>query len=217
MEKIVTMHVNDLIPNNWNPNRMTDSQIEHLNRSMLKTEKLSPGGIQPIIAMKVEDNDKSVILDGEHRWRERKALYENGHPGFGDITVILIDENVLSEEEARVLTLNMNKIRGSPDPVLLAQIITDLHKTMSYDEIKEELDYDDIEVDSMKMIIDAPDFEDIRIEAEEDLISLTFQIAAEDMDFVRQTLSDVRQDTGLKSRGDALVHIFKEYNDNAEK
>jgi hypothetical protein len=194
---------------------MNDKQVEHLKREMLKREKLSPGGLQPIIAMKVEGHDKHIILDGEHRWQQRKILFEAGHPGFENITTILVDEKDLTENEAKILTLNMNKIRGSPDPILLAQIITDLHNDMSYDEIKEELDYDDIEVDSMKMIVEAPEFEDVHIEDEVDFVSLTFQIPAEEMDFVRQTISDVRQEEGdISSRGEALIHILKRYQED---
>jgi hypothetical protein len=194
----MTLHVDELEPNTWNPNRLTDKQVDHLKREILKREKLSPGGLQPIIAMMVSGHDKKTILDGEHRWQQRKILYEAGHIGFENITTIVVDEKALTESEAKILTLNMNKIRGAP-------------------QIREELDYDDIEVDSMKMIVEAPDYEDIPVEEEVDYISLTFQIPAEEMDFVRQTISDVRQsENEISSRGDALIYIMKNYNERGE-
>lgn len=213
MEQQKILDVNDIEPNKWNPNRLTDRQIEHLKRSMLKTEKLSPGGLQPILVMKIDGRDKYTIIDGENRWRERKFLAENGHPGFKKVSAIVIEG--IDEDEAKVISLNMNKIRGQPDPILLAQLISDLHENMDYDELKEELDYDDIEVDAMEMMAEEPDFDeidddDLEIE-EEDTRTWSCQVPMEEYEFVRDTIQDVQEEEQYKDRGDALIHVLKRY------
>ena len=211
IENFEILDVDDIEPNTWNFNRMTDRQIEHLKREILRTEKLSSGGLDPIVVVKFEDRDKYTIIDGEHRWRERKFLAENGHPGFRKVNAIVI--RGITEREAKILTHNLNKIRGEPDPRALAELVVDLHKDMSYDEISDLLGYDDLELEMMETMLSEPEDLDEEFEKEEsEYVTFSCQIPAEDAELVKRTISDVRMEERIKERGKALVHIMKEYN-----
>ncbi|MFH7835142.1 MAG: ParB/RepB/Spo0J family partition protein [Candidatus Aenigmatarchaeota archaeon] len=112
--EIKNININEIIPNPWNPNIMEDDIYQHLKREYERV-----GYLQPILVRK--KNDKYEIIDGEHRWRAAKEF------GLNEITCIIIE---LDDEQAKLTTINMNKIKGTNDPYKLSLLIKDLNKTI---------------------------------------------------------------------------------------
>lgn len=100
-----------LYPNNWNPNRMSQTiyqkEVESIRRF---------GMIDPVLARE-QGEGKYQIIDGEHRWRACKEL------GYKEVPCVVID---VDEPTAKRLTITMNELRGDADPILLSEMLADL-------------------------------------------------------------------------------------------
>ena len=135
--------INDLLPNEWNPNRQNDHDFELLLRSMEED-----GFTQPIVAVKKDDGVGYKIVDGEHRWRAANTL------GFEEVPVAIVPMN---EEQAKIATLRHNRARGSEDVDLTAQLIRDLEKVGALDWAQDSLMLDQAEIDKLLEDIPAPE------------------------------------------------------------
>ncbi len=104
----------DLEENPWNPNILGDRLFSKLKGNIDKE-----GFLDPLLVREFEDG-KYQILDGAHRFRAGKEL------GMEAFPVIVLKG--ISDAGARFLTLNMNNIRGTDDPLLLSRLLTELHE-----------------------------------------------------------------------------------------
>ncbi len=95
--------IDDLHPDPANPRRISDAELEALTRSIREF-----GFVDPIIARR---EDRTVI-GGHQRLVAARRL------GVETVPVVLVD---LSVEQARLLSLALNKIAGSWDEELLAR------------------------------------------------------------------------------------------------
>lgn len=125
--------VEDLRPNPWNPNRLSDYEFELLCRSMEED-----GFTQPIIV----DENTMMIVDGEHRWRAWRAL------GYATIPVHLKDYDPV---QMRISTLRHNRTRGSEDIVRTGKLMHVLEKEGAEDWVKDSLMVDDVEWELLTM------------------------------------------------------------------
>jgi len=141
---IVEIDVTDIRPNPWNPNVMPPAMMEHL-----KKEYKRVGYIQPIVVRPVE-HEKSKpayeMVDGEHRW---KIGIESG---FKTMKAVVVK---LSDEEAKITTVNLNRIKGADDPFKLADLLKDLNQTLELDQISELLNMPITELETMFELSDA--------------------------------------------------------------
>ncbi|MCF6284915.1 MAG: ParB N-terminal domain-containing protein [Candidatus Hydrogenedentes bacterium] len=106
------IRINQLKPNRYNPNRMTDHQFLALKRTIRKE-----GFCGAILVRRSKRG--FVIVDGEHRWRAARDL------GMEKAPCIIGDFN---ESQARALTIKMNQIHGywsAPELVSLLGEIPD--------------------------------------------------------------------------------------------
>ncbi len=101
---IVQIAIDDLIPDPANPRRISDEELESLTRSIREF-----GLVDPIIA---RAEDKTVI-GGHQRLLAARRL------GMKTVPVVLTD---LSQEQARLLNLALNKVSGTWDQELLAHL-----------------------------------------------------------------------------------------------
>lgn len=108
--RIEKINVDKIKPNTWNPNQMTEEQERYLEQEYKRI-----GYVQPIL-VRPKDNYYEII-DGEHRWRIAKKV------GLKEIECVVIE---LSEEEAKLTTINMNKIKGVDNPIKLAELLEEL-------------------------------------------------------------------------------------------
>ena len=100
--------VDELRPDPANPRRISDYQLEALTMSLKEY-----GFVQPVLARR---EDKTVI--GGHQ-----RLVAASRLGYKTVPVTFLD---LTQDQARILNLGLNKISGDWDQELLARLIADL-------------------------------------------------------------------------------------------
>jgi len=168
MKFVKDFPIDDLEPNEWNPNEMSETKYEALKRSLKSGKK----GV--ILALK-RDGEKALIIDGYHRWKAAKEL------GIETFPVLLLEE---SETEAKLDTLRMNNIRGELNVVKLAQLIVDLEKEFSLEWLEKELGFSEGELEQIKEALELPEIEeDEIIPLEDDEIPVEIIIALDPRQF----------------------------------
>lgn len=110
-EKII-VPISQIVANPWNPNVQTKEMFEKGVQSVQKLGMLGSILVRKYAGM-------YQILDGEHRW---KYCQELGHK---EIAVECIIEEV-SDNDAKMLTILLNNLRGKDDIEKRAKIFTDL-------------------------------------------------------------------------------------------
>ena len=105
---ITYLPIKDLRPDPANPRRISDEELEALTRSIREF-----GLIDPIIARR----EDKVVIGGHQRLLAARKL------GMKQVPVVLVD---LSDEQAHLLNLALNRISGSWDQELLARLLADL-------------------------------------------------------------------------------------------
>jgi len=100
--------IDDLHPDPANPRRISDEELESLTRSMRRY-----GLVQPIVVRK----EDSTVIGGHQRLVAARRL------GMDEVPVTYVD---ISEEDAHLLNLALNRISGDWDEELLARLLADL-------------------------------------------------------------------------------------------
>jgi ParB-like chromosome segregation protein Spo0J len=120
--------------NPWNPNKMTPAMRAKLIESIREYGMLDPLTVREI-PTPMTSPQVYEILDGEHRW---EVASDMGILDF-DCTVV----RGLTEAQAKKLTIVMNELHGQADPGKLGDLLGDILKLTSLDELKIALPYDD--------------------------------------------------------------------------
>jgi ParB family chromosome partitioning protein len=105
--EIKKIDINLIDPNPWNPNQMDGGTFAHLLAEFKRV-----GCIQPILVRPVAS--RFQIIDGENRWRAGKEF------GMTSMDAVVKE---MTDDQAKVTTINMNKIKGSDDPIKLAELL----------------------------------------------------------------------------------------------
>lgn len=139
VEEIDTLSV---IPNNYNPNRQSDSEFELLCRSIE-----DDGFTQPILVSRSPtEPGKFILIDGEHRWIAAKTL------GLARIPAVIVEA---TEVQAKIATLRFNRARGTEELTAAAEVLKEIslmtggdlgliQDTLHMDEIELRIMLDDI-------------------------------------------------------------------------
>ena len=106
--EITNLPIRDLRPDPANPRRISDEELESLTRSIREF-----GLIDPIIARR----EDKVVIGGHQRLLAARKI------GLKQVPVVLVN---LSEEQAHLLNLALNKISGTWDQELLARLLGEL-------------------------------------------------------------------------------------------
>jgi hypothetical protein len=112
-----------VLPNDWNPNEMSEQDKKQLILSILDN-----GWTQPIVA----SSDSDLIIDGEHRWQvadsdyiaEREDLTPKGVPA-GHIPVYFIDAG---RKHSMIGTFQQNYAVGSHDSEKLTDLVESIDR-----------------------------------------------------------------------------------------
>ena len=136
LNNIQWLDANLLEANDYNPNAVFSPELRLLERSILKT-----GWVQPVLISR--DN---VIIDGFHRWslsKDSKKIREK-YKGKVPCAVLEVDRG-----EAMVLTVRMNRAKGSHIAVRMSEMVKELIDTHKYDidELASELGATKKEID----------------------------------------------------------------------
>jgi len=125
-------------PNEYNPNR-----IDEKNLAKLKADIQRKGKVPPIV-VRPTGQDEWEIVDGYHRWAILKEL------GHTRVPAVVWE---IDETEAKLKTLQLNYLRGNPIQVRLANLVHDLNRTMTLEDLEAALPYEQAELkDSLALL-----------------------------------------------------------------
>lgn len=85
----------------------------------------------------VENNDRYMIIGGEHRWRAAKVL------GHRTIKCDIFDREKFDEDRQKFQTVRLNVIHGKFSPLKFLELVKDLKQRYSEDVIKEMMKFTD--------------------------------------------------------------------------
>lgn len=155
--------VSKIKPNNWNPNKLQDWQIEKLKDSIKKF-----GFIDPITVRELDDGYYE-ILDGEHRGEailcilsELKNMQDTHWIDKYDskLRALLADDPIkipaisigkITDEQAKQVTLALS-LHGLPDTIALAELLKELDDAIGYEELEKIAPYTKDDLDALLSI-----------------------------------------------------------------
>jgi len=113
IDRVVWMPADDLSANNYNPNIVFTPELRLLETSLLRS-----GWIQPILATR-----EDVIVDGFHRWMLSRTSARLREVYRGMVPVAVLD---LTRAEAIMLTVRINRAKGSHTALKMADLVKEL-------------------------------------------------------------------------------------------
>jgi len=196
--KITEINVEHLTPNPWNPNRMSEPM-----RAKLKAYVERDGLVEPLV---VRPRDEGYeILGGFHRWGIAREL------GYTSVPCVVVD---VDDRRARILSINLNELKGQSLPALLAELIHDLSRDLSFEDLASQLPYDADELRDTLDLLKIPDGLEATLatEAEQQARDkpavITFVV--DDADTVEAAIEQMKA-RGIATRGGALVAMAREF------
>ena len=112
---ITHLPIGDLRPDPANPRRISDEELESLTRAIREF-----GFVDPVIARR----ENKMVIGGHQRLLAARKL------GLKKVPVVLVD---LTEDQAHLLNLALNRISGTWDQELLAHLLADLNAVPDVD------------------------------------------------------------------------------------
>lgn len=117
MVDVKKVNVDEIKPNDYNPNIMAQSKFDALVHNIKEEGEM----LQPILL-----NTENIIIDGEHRWKASKEA------GLTEIWSVIVE----SDEEASIMkTISFNNIQGHFDPLKLNELLNKLMETNRLDSL----------------------------------------------------------------------------------
>ena len=113
--EVTHLPIVELKPDPANPRRISDQEMESLTRSIREF-----GLVEPVVARK-EDH---VVIGGHQRLLAARRL------GLKQVPVVFVD---LSQQQAKLLNLALNRISGSWDQELLGRLLSELNDVPDVD------------------------------------------------------------------------------------
>lgn len=109
-----------LVANDWNPNFVMNVELRLLERSILRQ-----GWIQPIIV-----SADGLVIDGFHRWKLAMESQPIRERYSGMVPVVVM---ALPVPEAMMLTIRINRAKGSHAAFRMAAVVKRLIDQYGYD------------------------------------------------------------------------------------
>ena len=139
--QITDIPTEKLTPNPWNPNRMSP-EIRHKLKEYIKRE----GFVEPIVVR--PKGDGYEILGGFHRWSIAGEL------GYKSVPCVVVN---LDDRKAKILTVNLNEMKGQSMPDLLANLVHDLSREATLQDLETQLPYSLNELKDSVELLKIPD------------------------------------------------------------
>ena len=203
--ELVDIPVDRLVPNPWNPNKMS-FEMYHKLREYIRHE----GMVEPIVVRR--DGDDYQILGGYHRWRVAKELK------YKTVPCALVE---MDDRRAKILSINLNEMKGQSVTALLSELVHDLSKEMSIEDLQTMLPYSETELEDSLELLEIPDgleeFLDEEAERAERERPRILSFVVEDTEPVEAAINEASKRNGGLTRGRALVEIARFYTDEVIK
>ncbi len=131
--------IDSVQPNDWNPNEMDAQMSASLRQGLVEDGWLIS---QSLLIWGTDNRNKrrDVIIDGEHRWTEAKAL------GFSEVPVVKLDG--VSPADARKLTIKLGQKRGRFND-LLPSVLRSIQSELPTIDLSRSLGFDPEELFSI--------------------------------------------------------------------
>ena len=195
---VTEIGVEKLTPNPWNPNRMSEEM-----RAKLKAYLQREGFVEPLVVRPLGEGYQ--ILSGYHRWEIAKEL------DYRTVPCVVVD---LDDKRAKILSVNLNEMKGQSLPNLLGSLIHDLSKELTLEDLETQLPYTINELKDSLELLKIPDGLDAFLEEEaakqarDQPTILSFVV--ENAEIVERAIEAAKTKQGL-TRGKALVEIARAY------
>jgi hypothetical protein len=133
----------DLIdPAPWNPN-VVPPDVMHKLREYIRKEGL----VQPLVVRRL--GERYQMVGGHHRLQVcRDEL------GYSEVPCVVVD---VDEKRAKILAVNLNELSGDPVPALMAELVHDLSRDTSLDDLSTLLPYSTAELKDFEELLKLPD------------------------------------------------------------
>ena len=194
---ITEIGVEELVPNPWNPNRMSEEM-----RAKLKAYIEREGFVEPIVVRRKESGHE--ILGGYHRWGIAKEL------GHETVPCVVLD---LDDRRAKILSVNLNEMKGQSLPNLLSNLVHDLSKELTLEDLESQLPYSLSELKDSLELLKIPDgleaYLDAEAEQQEREQPTILSFVVEDASTVERAIAKAQ--AGSRTRGRALVEIARHF------
>jgi ParB family transcriptional regulator, chromosome partitioning protein len=197
--EITMIKVDKISPNVYNPNIIMEDIWIKL------TEEIKEKGLcEPIIVRKAGDGYE--VVDGEHRLNICRDL------GWEEIPCIIQD---FDDKEARIKTIQLNYMRGSPIPLKLASLIHDLNKEIKLEDLAKRLPYEEVQLMDSLELLKLPDNLDKTIEAqalkeeEEMPLVISFVLYKKQLEVVEKAINTAFQDLPKETKNQKAVALEK--------
>jgi ParB family chromosome partitioning protein len=138
--EIVELPLSKLSPNQYNPNVIRPENMEKLRSEIKRKGMCAPLTVRA-------SNGGYEIIDGYHRF------VVLGELGYRTVPCVVLD---VDDTEARLLTLQLNYLRGEPVPIKLADLIHDLNKDVDLSDLERMLPYNDRELKDLVELLKLP-------------------------------------------------------------
>ena len=198
--KIQNIPVEKLSPNPWNPNRMS-SEMKHKFKEYIKRE----GFVEPIVVR--AKGEGFEILGGFHRWSIAKEL--------GNKTVPCVVVN-LDDRRAKILSVNLNEMKGQSLPDLLANLVHDLSREITLEDLETQLPYSIDELKDSLELLKIPDGLEAYLAEEaakqEKLRPQILSFVVDDAEIIEAAIKmAMSKQENNPTRGRALLEICRHY------
>jgi ParB/RepB/Spo0J family partition protein len=200
--EIVLLPVDALQPNPWNVNRIAPKMLHKL-REYLRKEGL----VEPLVVRQMPDGHYQ-ILGGFHRWKLCKEEL-----GYSEVPCVVVEMN---DKRAKILSINLNEMKGAPVQHLLSELIYDLSKETTLDDLATMLPYEEAQLFDALELLKLPDGLDKMLEdqaekeAQEAPKVLSFVV--DDPAPIETAIESIASGLdGKNRRGRALVKLAENY------
>ncbi|MCX7703175.1 MAG: ParB/RepB/Spo0J family partition protein [Planctomycetota bacterium] len=196
---VVELPLSRLKENHWNPNRMDERTFNSLVRAI--KEK---GFLQPILVCRYRGSEAYQVIDGAHRLRAaRKA-------GMESVPCVLIEAE--DEEEAKLKTVMLNKLRGKFDVKELAQILSefDIERAENF------LAFTEKEYKDLLSLLDEspPSIKECWVARPPLKVVIEFLSDECSEIEIEKTIKEAQCENSLGSRGEALLFLCRFWREN---
>jgi ParB/RepB/Spo0J family partition protein len=201
--RVQDIPVERLHPNPWNPNRVAPEIYKKL-RVYIEREGL----VEPLVVRPAEQPGHYQILGGEHRARVAKEL------GMTHVPCAIVE---VDDRRAKILTVNLNELKGQSVPALLAELVHDLSRELSLEDLESQLPYDLAQLEDLQDLLRIPDGLEAELAAEAERMErerprvLSFAVSADDERVIEAAIELATKDAGVSSRGRALLTLAESF------
>jgi len=183
--------VDEIRENGWNPNRMDRGKFCALVEAIRRY-----GFVQPLLVRRRKDFYE--VVDGAHRLRAAKEA------GLTTVECVVVE---CDEEEAKLRTLMMNRLRGRFEPFALARLCAEFDDAP----LKRYLAFSEDELRGLASLLEEP--EEVKLEVNPRDYAVVFEVTldAEGERLVERVLAEVQRRGMAASRGEALVVVCRHW------